>query len=132
MQTQDTKNQFDILIQALKTLAIADNKDNIIPLFPEYVDLPFEVIDNYHNAFLLTPQLIENNFFPTQSIIANLIRIEILSSLILNNPDFESFNIEKLLENNIWHIVVEIANEVLNQLGISKDSPNLGFIKYTQ
>lgn len=61
-------------------------RSTVSALFEPFVDVPFEVLDAYRNAFVLTPRLVEQGVF-THPLIADLIRLEIFVSQLLRIID---------------------------------------------
>lgn len=114
------------LIEVLKLLAIPYDEQKMY--FPNFVDLPFELSDTYHNAFLLLPSLIENNFFISNNIIANLIRLENMLNSILNNPSFYNLDEKSFLENSEWNNIRQLSREILLQSKETISRPTQGYI----
>lgn len=88
------------IVESLKLLSISYKEQKLY--FPESVDLPFELSDTYHNAFILLPKLIEEEFF-TYKVIANLMRLENILNNVTNNPLFDSISEKSFLENEEWN-----------------------------
>ena len=123
---QDLERFYIKIIESLKLIGTSDFEDTK-SYFPDYVDLPFEVLDTYHNAFLLIPDLIDNNQFSNNTI-ANLIRLEILLNIIIKKPDFEHLNYEQLVNTKEWQTIINLAKETLDLIGIPLDKPDLDYI----
>jgi len=116
------------IIESLKLISIANDENRIKSYFPDFVDLPFEIVDTYHNAFLLIPQLIENNLIPND-IIANLIRLEFLVNHMLGHPEYETLTNDQIFKREQWNVIVNFAQEILRTLDISySDGPDRNYI----
>lgn len=81
----ELNSYYNTLINSIIVLSLKyeDQKNNL----PDYVDLPFEVIDDFDKAFCLFPELIENNLFSLKSI-ADIIRLKNQIEFNLTKPVF--------------------------------------------
>lgn len=75
---------FKKITESLRLL-VAPNA-TVSALFEPFADIPFEVLDTYRNAFILTPRLVEQGVFSYPQI-ADLIRLEIFVSQLLRIID---------------------------------------------
>lgn len=113
------------LIESLKLLSITYLEQK--SFFPDFVDLPFELSDTYHNVFILLPELIEEKLF-TYEVISNLMRLEIMLNRIMNDPSYDNLNEQKFLENKEWSNVRSLAKKILNQNGELLAKPDSNYI----
>jgi hypothetical protein len=75
---------FKKIAESLRLLVASSS--TVSELFEPFVDVPFEVLDTYRNAFVLTPRLVEQGVF-TYPQIADLIRLEMFVSQLLRIID---------------------------------------------
>jgi hypothetical protein len=95
--------------------------------FPEFVDYSFEIVDSYHNAFLLLPELIENNYFSYLSI-ASLIRLNNFIDFAISNSAFYELDEEQLEKNDQWLNIQRLARESLERMGEPLEKPDKSYI----
>lgn len=95
--------------------------------FLDFVDLPFELLDTYHNAFLLIPNLIENKYYD-YDVIANLIRLENIITFTINNPSFDSMDETVLIGNEDWNRIRNLSKEILKQMNEPIEKPDRNYI----
>lgn len=102
--------QFFRIIESLKNLSLpyADQ----VNLFPKFVDIPFEIVDEFTNACLLLPPLIEEGKLKNIEI-ANLLRLNNLINLTLANPDFKDLEEEQFSTSLEWNKIRTLAKETL-------------------
>lgn len=113
------------LIESLKLLSMPYDEQKTY--FPSFVDLPFELSDTYHNAFLLLPQLIEGYMFSYKTI-ANLLRLENMLNSLNNNLLFKELEDETFLENKEWNLIRIFSREILLTQGESCEKPDSNYI----
>lgn len=121
----DLNIQYKRLVESLKLLSSSYSQQK--NYFPDFVDLPFELSDTYHNNFLLLPRLIQNSFF-TYEIIANLMRLENMLNSIMCNPLFDDIDEKVFLENEEWDKIRKFSTDILCQIGESVTSPDSKYI----
>ena len=116
------------IIESVKLLSISNSEDVLSDFFQAFEDIPFEIMDTYLNAFLLSPELIENEYFSFANV-ANLIRLNNLISIFLIDPNIQQKEMQELLECKQWLIIMGIAKEILKELDIPSNSlPDKNFI----
>lgn len=95
-------------------------------IFEPFVDVPFEVLDTYRNAFLLTPNLIEQGMF-SYSQIANLIRLNNSVSFLLAEISSDECDECSASVVTLRETVRRLAEELLDSLGEAHEpiDPNL-------
>lgn len=107
------------LIDALNLLS--SNFNDQKKMFPHFVDIPFEILDSYQNAFMLLPELLEFNKINCKDL-PNLLRLHNLINLELNNPNFELLNEDVICNSDEWNKIRLIANVLL--LKMEGESPS--------
>jgi hypothetical protein len=113
------------LIESLKLLSLNFNEQK--KYFPEFVDVPFEILDTFEKAFMLLPQLMELNKI-TCKVIPNLLRLHNLINIELRNPNFDSIESEKLCNSEEWDKIRKIARDTLQIVGKPLEKPNPNYI----
>lgn len=95
-------------------------------IFEPFVDVPFEVLDTYRNAFLLTPNLIEQGMFGYPQI-ANLIRLNNSVSFLLAEISSDECDECSASVVTLRETVRRLAEELLDSLGEAHEpiDPNL-------
>ncbi len=93
---KNLENNYRKIIESLKLLALPFEKQK--EYFPDFVDVPFEILDTFNNAILTLPTLIENELFSFKEI-AYLLRVKNLIHIIVENPLFEDLE-ETYFEND--------------------------------
>ncbi len=121
----DTKNQYKKITESIKLLSLSF--DEQVKNFPEFVEVPFEVIDTFDNAVLQLPLLIELDNFENKSI-ASLLRLQNLINFTSSNPKFKYLDDEQFRISDEWNKVREMARETLKLLGEPDEKPDINFI----
>lgn len=121
----DRENQYKKIIESLKLLSLPFDEQE--KCFPEFVDVPFEVIDTFENAILQLPILIEFGCFDNK-IIASLLRLQNLINLILNNPMFKDLDSEQFRIDEEWRKVRVMARDTLQIMGEPLGKPDRNYI----
>lgn len=111
--------------EALKLLSL--NFDEQKEYFPDFVDIPFEILDTFENAFLLLPQLLESNKIE-YTVVPNLLRLHNFISWELKNPEFENLEVEKLCSSVDWNRIRDLSKEILKIMGDSIEKPDSDYI----
>ena len=94
--------------------------------FPEFVDVPFEVLDTFHNALLHLPKLIEENRFENH-VIASLLRLQNIINFTASNPKFKDLEEEQFKVSDEWNKVRRMAKETLQIMGEYPATPSNGW-----
>lgn len=113
------------LTESLKLLSLTFEEQS--QCFQDFVDVPFEVIDDYGNAFLLLPPLIEADFF-NYATIANLVRLHNLINFTANRPEFKDLEEDQFANSEEWNIVRRLSRETLQLMGEPIEKPDLKYI----
>jgi hypothetical protein len=95
----DFSVQYKILVESLKMLALSERDQKA--LLPEFVDVQDEVINNFFEAFLLLPQLVENNYLSLKAIAAILRvnnKIETMPSAVKELEKIKNLAVDSLKE----------------------------------
>ncbi|WP_333662228.1 hypothetical protein [Chishuiella changwenlii] len=90
---------------------------------PTFVDIPFEVLDTFENAFYLLPQLLEASKIYCV-VIPNLLRIHNLINLNIYNNDFDSISYDELYNSEEWCTMKKLAKEALITLNEPLEKPS--------
>src|SRR5688500_8460327 len=102
------------VIESLKLMSLPYEEQKLY--FPDFVEIPFEVLDTFDNAFLLMPKLIENGLFSNKGI-AWVLRLHNTINLLASNPNFKDLEEGQFRDNEEWDKIREFSKEVLRQLG---------------
>jgi len=113
------------LIASLKLISLNFNEQR--EYFPEFVDVPFEILDTFEKAFMLLPQLVELNII-TYKAIPNLLRLHNLVNMELKSVDFETLEAEKLCNSEEWNKIRELSKETLNFMDEPFGKPDNNYI----
>ena len=121
----NTELYYKKITESLRLLSLPFEEQ--IKCFPNFVEVPFEVLDTFNKAFLLSPTLIELGKF-NNSIIANLLRLHNLINLTLNNPNFKDLEDEQFSKSSEWNKVRELSKEILQLMGEAFKNPDPKYI----
>ncbi|HUM66542.1 MAG TPA: hypothetical protein PLV32_11875 [Chitinophagaceae bacterium] len=119
------KFQYKSLVEGLKLLASSyeDQKSYL----PDFVNLKDEVIAIFGDAFLLMPQLIEQDFL-SKNAIASILRCFNWMELTTRNEDIS--DLESFKNHESWQKVRELAMEALEDMNEEKGKPDLSHINW--
>ena len=120
-----TNIQLKKIVASLKLLSLPYEEQ--VKYFPDFVDVPFEVLDTFYNAFLLLPQQIEDGEF-NYAVIANLLRLNNMINAISCNSDLQNLEEEQFNSSIEWKKVREFAKEVLCVMNEPIEKPEKDFI----
>lgn len=104
----ESEEQYKLVLESLKLLSATLEEQK--KYLPEFADIPDDVTSSFENAFLLLPQLIENNKFSNLSI-AGLLRVYNKMQWCLRNIELDDFS------NEEWNKVRELAKQALHFIG---------------
>lgn len=121
----DTRIQFNKVIESLKLLALPFEEQE--KYFPEFVEVPFEVIDTFDNAVLQLPLLIELDNFDNKAI-ASILRLQNLINITSSNPKFKDLDDEQFRTADEWNKVREMARDTLQVMGEPIGKPDKNYI----
>ena len=121
------EEQYETLIESLKLLAAT--YETQVSVLPDFVDLVFEVVDTYENAFFLLPTIIRNDFLSKENI-ASLISLYFRVFSVYSNDDL--CTLVEFRNNERWNEVRQYAIDILKSLNISNSSPNLDHITWVK
>lgn len=113
------------ITESLKLMSLSYQEQKAY--FPDFVDVPFEVLDTFDNAFLLLPNLIESGSFNNEGI-AFLIRLNNLIRVRANNPLFKNLDENQFSESQEWQELRNLSKETLRKLGEPIESPDSKYI----
>lgn len=113
------------ITESLKLLSLNFNEQK--EYFPDFVDIPFEILDTFENAFILLPQLLESNKI-TYNVVPNLLRLHSLINLELKSPEFENLEVEKLCNSESWNRIRDMSKEIIKLMGESYEKPDSDYI----
>lgn len=119
----DTLNQYKKIIECLKLLSLSFEEQKTY--FPEFVEVPFEIIDTFDNAVLQLPNLVEIGRLDNKAI-ASLLRLQNMMNFTSSNPKFKDLEDEQFRMSDEWNKVREMARDTLQIMGepIGKPAPN--------
>lgn len=118
-------NLYNTLLQALKLVASSSNVQ--ISVFPNFVNIPDEIALIYNDAYLMLPQLQNQNLISEEAL-EILRKIDELFEEM--SKDFSLWTLDKLENNKNWKLSRELAHSALKALHESYDNPNLNFIQW--
>jgi hypothetical protein len=121
----DASNQYKKIIESLKLLSLPFEEQK--KCLPEFVDVPFEIIDTFDNSILLMPNLIELGTIENK-VIANLLRLQNLINFTLSNPKFKDLEDDEFRMADEWNKVREMARDTLQIMGEPIEKPNSNYI----
>jgi len=121
----DTRTQYNKVIESIKLLALPFEEQ--VKYFPEFVEVPFEVIDTFDNAVLQLPLLIELGNFENKCI-ASLLRLQNLINFTSSNPKFKDLDDEQFRISDEWNKVREMARDTLQIMGERIEKPDTNYI----
>lgn len=113
------------LTESLKLLSLTFKEQSLC--LPDFVDVPFEVIDSYGNAFLLLPQIIEAGLI-NYPVIANLLRLHNLINFTANRPEFKDLEEAQFANSEEWNLVRALSRETLELMEEPLEKPDLKYI----
>lgn len=113
------------VIESLRLLSLNFNEQK--EYFPEFVDIPFEILDTFEHAFLLVPQLLESNKI-SYDVVPDLLRLHLLISSKIENLDFDNLEVEKLCNSDEWNTIRELSTEIIKQMGEPFAKPDSNYI----
>lgn len=125
MDKEDLVRYKKWMIESLKLFALT--YENQVKCFPDFVDVPFEVVDAFDKAFLLLPQVIEEEDLNYRTI-ANLLRINNNINLIINKPEFKDLDETQFASSEEWDKIRRMAKDTLHLMGEVPENPDLNFI----
>ena len=109
------------LIESLSVLSLSYSDQKI--RFPSFVDVPFEILDDFDNAFLSLPALIENGKFTKQEI-AYIVRLHNLINITASNPLLKNLEPEQFDASQEWNMIRDLAKKTLELINRNKESVN--------
>ncbi len=122
------EQQYVSLVESLKLLASPFPQQ--VNALPEFVDVPFEVLDNFMNSFLLMPQLIENGFI-NNSATAAIIRCYNISFMTLLGNE-EIMSLTALEKDDKWERARSLALIALKELKETPSEADLKHIRWSR
>jgi hypothetical protein len=121
----DENFHFRKLVESLRLLILPAEKQ--AELFEPFVDVVFEVLDSYQNAFLLTPALIEREFFSFIQI-ANMIRLNNFIAMLFSSDCDGHIDDSDKSKEALWRMVRSLALDLLDSLGESHGPVDPAFL----
>lgn len=113
------------LIESLKLLSLNFNDQQ--QYFPEFADIPFEILDTYEKAFCLLPQLIEANVIKCYAL-PNLLRLHNLINIELQNSNFDTLEVNNLYNSSEWIQITKLSKEILTLMNEPIEKPNSNYL----
>ena len=115
--------RFNLFVESIKACALP--VEELSTHLPEFVIVQDEVFSIFENAYLISPQLIDEGLIPPTAV-SSLIRAQIAFDFALRNqiPLPESGEVNK------WERGRKACEVILNKMGISDSTPNLSFLSY--
>ena len=122
---EDTERYYKKLIEALKLISISFEEQK--KYFPDFVDVPFEVLDTFENAFYLLPEILETNKI-NYNVIPNILRIHNLIYLGIFDADFDSLSYEELYNSSEWNRMIVLSKDILKMMNIPLEKPDNNYL----
>jgi hypothetical protein len=119
LKMEETNHKYNLLINSLKVMSMSYKEQKIF--MTDFVVLPFEVIDDFENAFVLLPQLIDDDIFSTDEI-ADLLRIHLQIDQNCRNPELEDLDEKQFEEHPDWELLRTMARDVLSKIEKSEQA----------
>ncbi len=121
----DLQSQYNSLVQSLKLLAASYKEQKAV--LPDYVEIQDEVVSMFGDAFLLLPQLIENDFL-SRNAIAYIISAFNWMDLAMRSE--ETANVEAFRTHEFWQKVRWFATQSLLEMKEQNGEPDLSHISW--
>lgn len=80
--------------------------------YPSFVDVPFEVIDDFEKQILLLPAIIESGVL-SHRCVASIVRIHNLIGMVARMPGYENLDESQFGADEEWEKVRMLASETL-------------------
>lgn len=122
---RDTDRYYKKVIESVKLLALPYEQQKTY--FPEFSDIPFEILDTYDKAFSLLPSLVEEDRFSNAGI-AGLLRLHILIDLTAGIPDLADLGETQFRDRPEWNKIRVLAKETLGLIGEPLEKPDPDYI----
>ncbi|MGD8780273.1 MAG: hypothetical protein PVH88_15065 [Ignavibacteria bacterium] len=116
-------NSFKYLVESLKLVCSSYEEQK--KYLPKFVEIQDEVVATFTDAFLLMPQLVENNFLSIKAI-AFIIRSYNWMEIGMRNN--ETSNVNSFKDHDIWKKVRESAKEALKAMDVKNGKPDLYYL----
>ncbi len=113
------------IIESIKLLALPYEQQS--EYFPSFVDTPFEILDTFENAFLLLPQLVEENYFSNNGI-ASLLRIHNWIAMVCSKPVLKDLDENQFDNHSDWKKLRDLAKEAIIAMGEPIEKPNKDYL----
>ncbi len=121
----ELKQQYKALIESLKLLASPYEKQ--ASYLPGFTNIKDEVISTFADAFLLLPQLIENDLLSRQAIAAT---IRCFNWMEMCERDNSISDTASFKQHENWQKVRLFAAKVLNAMNEDNGKPDLSHIEW--
>ncbi|UYQ95400.1 hypothetical protein MKQ68_09850 [Chitinophaga horti] len=121
----EIERYYKILTESLKLLSL--DFDEQKDFFPEFVDVPFEILDSFQNAFILLPQILEAKRINCD-VMPDLLRLNNLINSALAHPDFDTLEALEMCTSENWEKIREISKLCLIHLKEPLTKPNSKYL----
>ncbi|QDW25174.1 hypothetical protein FFJ24_010275 [Pedobacter sp. KBS0701] len=109
-------------VKTIETLRLLSSSyEDQVRCFPDFADVPDEVISSFETVFLLIPSLIEEEIFSFKSI-ASILRIYNKMQWSLRNLDLDDFS------STEWNELRELSKNTLRLLDEVIQKPDMKYI----
>lgn len=115
----EQENAYKRIIESLKLLALSYEEQK--KCFPDFVDVPDDVVSSFENSFLQLPILVEKGMFSNCGL-ASLLRVYNLIQWCIRNLDLDDFS------NDKWNKVRELSKETLRLIGEPLKNPDMDYV----
>ncbi len=104
-------NYYNTLISSLRLLSLSYKEQK--KYFPDFVDVPFEILDSYCHAFLLIPVLVENEMFSYKQI-SMMLSLNFKINSLLQSPFYlDAKTDQDIINLSDWKTIADISKEIL-------------------
>lgn len=120
-----TKNLYNILLQSLRL--VASPSEVQITSVPQFASMPDEVALTFNDAYLIAPQLLDENLISIQAFDLLKELVELFEKM---SKDKSLWTLGKLESDTAWKRSRELALKALQELDEPYGRPNLDYINW--
>lgn len=98
-----------------------------IKCFPEFVDVPVEVLETFDDAYFFLPDLVEENRL-SNIVISNLLRLRSSIDFTVSKPNLKNLEEEQFSTHTDWENIRQQSKDVLKLMNEPMGNPDLEYI----
>ena len=118
--------QYGMLVRGLQLLALPAEEQ--IRVLPDFVDVPFECIDDFENGYLLVPQIVEAGLLSEAALAAVNVCHQHLEVHIFNDPNYDEPS--AFSSGEAWQTARRLADAALAAMGEAMEEPDMRGVTY--